>query len=94
MPVYACVRLVVSDSWQLMDCSPPGSSVHGIFQARILDRLPFPTSRDLPDPRIEFQPLASSALAGGFFSTVPPGTWCLFIRKTKGKGPSFLVMNS
>ena len=23
--------------WNLMDCSPPGSSVHGIFQARILE---------------------------------------------------------
>ena len=26
-----------------MDCSPTGSSVHGIFQARILEWLPFPT---------------------------------------------------
>ena len=28
---------VVSDSSDPMDCSPPGSSVHGIFQARILE---------------------------------------------------------
>ena len=27
----------------IMDCSPPGSSVHGFFQARILAWLPFPT---------------------------------------------------
>ena len=27
----------------LMDCSPPGSSVHGISQARILDGLPCPS---------------------------------------------------
>ena len=27
----------MSDSCDLMDCNPPGSSVHGIFQARILD---------------------------------------------------------
>ena len=33
-------RSVVSNP---MDCSLPGSSVHGIFQARILKRLPFPT---------------------------------------------------
>ena len=26
-----------------MDCSPPGSSVHGIFQARVLSGLPFPS---------------------------------------------------
>ena len=30
-------RSVVSDSPQPMDCSPPGSSVHGIFQARVLE---------------------------------------------------------
>ena len=35
-----------------MDCSPPGFSVHGIFQARALE-LPFPSPRDLPDPGIE-----------------------------------------
>ena len=33
-----------------MDCSLTGSSAHGIFQARIRSRLPFPTPRDLPNP--------------------------------------------
>ena len=28
---------VVSNSFGPMDCSPPGSSVHGILQARILE---------------------------------------------------------
>ena len=32
---------------------PPGSSVHGIFQARTLDGLPFPTLGDLPIPGVE-----------------------------------------
>ena len=36
-----------------MDCSPPGSSVHGILQARILEWLPFPSPVDLPNTRIE-----------------------------------------
>ena len=36
-----------------MDCSLPGSSVHGIFQARILEWVPFPSPGDLPDPGIE-----------------------------------------
>ena len=36
-----------------MDCSPPGSSVHGILQARILEWLPLPSPGDLPDPEIE-----------------------------------------
>jgi len=56
-----------------MDCSPPGSSVHGIFQARILGRLPFPSPGDLPDPEIEPASPATPALAGGFFTTEPPG---------------------
>ena len=30
-------RSVVSDFPDPMDCSPPGSSVHGIFQARVLE---------------------------------------------------------
>ena len=33
--------------------SRPGSSVHGISQARILERVAFPSPEDLPDPRIE-----------------------------------------
>ena len=36
-----------------MNCSLPGSSVHGILQARILSGLPFPPLGDLPDPGIE-----------------------------------------
>ena len=34
--------------------------------------LPFPSSEDLPDPGIILVFLAFSALAGGFFATVPP----------------------
>ena len=33
--LYVCVCSVLSYSWDPMDCSSPGSSVHGIFQARI-----------------------------------------------------------
>ena len=50
-----------------MDCSPPGSSIHEIFQARILEWVPFPTPGDLPDPGIKPISLASPALAGRFF---------------------------
>ena len=50
--------------------SPPGSSVPGILQARILGRLAMPSSRDCPDSGIE---PVSPALAGGFFTTEPPG---------------------
>ena len=36
-----------------MNCSPPGSSAHGILQARILEWGAILFSRDLPDPGIE-----------------------------------------
>ena len=48
-----------------MDCSPPGSSVHGIFQARILEWVPISFSRGSSQS-------VSFALAGGFFTTEPP----------------------
>ena len=31
-----------------MDCSPPASSVHGIFQARVLEWVPWPSPRLKP----------------------------------------------
>ena len=35
-----------------MDYSPPGSSVHGLLQARILEWVAMSFSRDIPDPGI------------------------------------------
>ena len=54
------------------DCSLPGSSVHGLFQARILEPVAI-SPGDLPDPGIEPASPASSALAGGSFTTELPG---------------------
>ena len=45
-----------------MDYSPPGSSVHGIFQARILEWAAMPVSRDLPNPGIKPLSPASPAI--------------------------------
>ena len=42
---------VVSDSLQPMDCSPPGSSVHGILQARILEWVATSIFRESSQPR-------------------------------------------
>ena len=48
-----------------MDCSPPGSSVHGILQPRILiNGLSFPSPGDLPHPGMK---LTFLTLAEGFF---------------------------
>ena len=55
------------------DCSPPGSSVHGILQARILEWLPLPTPGDIPSPGIKPTSLVSPAFIGRFFTIEPPG---------------------
>ena len=51
-----------------MDCSLPGSSVHGVLQAKILEWLPGLPPGDLPDPAIKLESLRSPALAGKFFT--------------------------
>ena len=52
------------------DCSPPGFSANGIFQARILQWIAISFPGDLPDPGIKPAP---PALAGRFFTIVPSG---------------------
>ena len=48
--------------------------MHGILRARILEgKYSFPPPEDLPDPVFESVSLVSPALAGGFFTTLPPG---------------------
>ena len=42
---YSCLTLC-----DRSDCSPPGSSVHGILPARILEWVTFSFPGDLPDP--------------------------------------------
>ena len=54
-----------------MDCSPPGSSVRGILQARILEWGAIPFSRDLPKPEIE---PGSPALQAGSSPSLPQNT--------------------
>ena len=52
--LYVCVlssHSVVSDSLQPMDCSPPGSSVYGILQARTLKWVATSSSRRSSRPR-------------------------------------------
>ena len=56
-----------------MDCSSPGSPVHGIFQARILEGLPFPPPEALPDQGIKPASPVSPALAREFFITRASG---------------------
>ena len=52
------------------DCSPSGSSVHGIFQARILEWLAILYSRESSDSGMKPASLAPLALAGQFLYLV------------------------
>ena len=63
-----------------MDCSPPGSSVHGISQARVLEWVATPFSRGSSLPRDETR---VPHTAGRVFPSRPPGgphgqtlCWC------------------
>ena len=53
----------------LMNCSPPGSSVHGILQAKMLLWVAMPSSRRSSQPRNGPTSLMTLALAGRFFTT-------------------------
>ena len=48
-----------------MDCSPPGSFVHGILQARILEWVAIPFSRGSSQPKDQTQ---VSCISGRFFN--------------------------
>ena len=48
----------------IMDCSPPGLSVHGIFQARILEQVAISSSRGASQPRDGIQVSCSSCIGG------------------------------
>ena len=52
-----------------VDYSPPGSSVHGVLQARILEWIAISFSGDFPNPGIEPASLMFPTLAGSFFTT-------------------------
>ena len=51
-----------------MNCSPPGSSVHGILQARILAWVAMPSTRGSSLPWDRTPSPVSPASAGGFFT--------------------------
>ena len=69
--VFVCAKSLQSclTLLDLMDCSLPGSSVHGILQARILEWIATSSSRGSSNPRIKPMSFMSPALADGFFTT-------------------------
>ena len=69
-----CVKVKVMQSCltlcYLMDCRMPGSSVHGILQTRILERVGFPSPGNLPQTGIK---LRSPSLQDDSLPSEPPG---------------------
>ena len=70
--VHACPQLCPT-LCDLMDYSPPASSVHGILQARILEWVAISFSRGSSRLRDGTRVSVSPALAGGSFTIEPPG---------------------
>ena len=71
-----CILSHFSDVWLFVTswavvCENPLSM--GFSRQDYWSGLPFPSPGDLPDPLIENRSLASPTLAGGFFTTEPPG---------------------
>ena len=84
MYVDACMHVKLLQSCLTlcdpMECSPPGSSVHGILQARILEWVAMP-----PPPGIFLTQGSNSSLfvfpgvAGGFFTTSATWEVCVYV---------------
>ena len=62
--LYLCLTLC-----DPMECTQPGSSVHGILQKRILEWVAMPSSKEFSQPRNRTYISTSPALGGGFFTT-------------------------
>ena len=75
--ISVCVCVLVTQSCLTpcdpKDCSLPGSSVHGILQARILEQIARPFSMGSSRPKDRTSSIASPELAGVFFTTIT--TW-------------------
>ena len=56
--------------WTIAQVSPLSM---GFYSQEYLSELPFPPPEDLPDTESKPRSLASPALAGGLFTTEPPG---------------------
>ena len=73
---FKCVCLVTQSCPTLcdpMDCSPPGSSVDGTLQARILELVVMPSSRGSSPPKDQACISCVSSIVGGFFTSEPLG---------------------
>ena len=74
--LVSLLLLVMSDFVTPMDCSPPGSSVHGILQARIPEYSTYSCIHAMPFSRGSSQPSDQTCvccIAGEFFTAEHEG---------------------
>ena len=83
-PAYLCMCLdaqLCLTLFDSLDCSPPGSSVHGISPGKTLEWVAMPSSMDLSNPGIESR---SPALqADSLLSEPPRNHIILFLQEAK-----------
>ena len=85
--VCVCLCSVMSDSCILMDCRAAGTSLHGIFQSRILEWVAISSFRGSSRFRNQTHISVSSALASRFFTTLPSGKpWKIFFNSDSNVG--------
>ena len=90
--MYVClVTKLCSTLCNPMDCSPPGSSVLWISQARILEWVAISFSRGSSRPRDRTHASFVSYTAGRFFNTVPLGKPFIKIHLWKTNFPMVTV---
>ena len=65
--------VIIRCQYRFISCSSPGSSDHGILQARILEWIAISSSRGSFQPREQTRSPESPALARGFYTAEPPG---------------------
>ena len=78
--IYSACMLSLVRLCDPMDCSQPGSSVHGILQARILEWAAISHPGDLPNRGTEPESPLAPSLAGRFFTTELPGKTSMYTR--------------
>ena len=70
LTVLVVSHSAMSNSCDRMDCTSPGSSVHGTLQAGILERLAIPFSRGFSPPRSQDR---VSRISGDSLPSEPSG---------------------
>ena len=67
-----------------MDCSPPGSSVHGILQARILEWVAIPFSRGSSNPGIKSRFPRCTRILHCLSHQGSPGNFKIYLKRLQG----------